>query len=825
MKRIFIISLLSFITTFSYAKTGVDYTQSESFKSADQILVETGKESYQDYDARIAELQKNNPSFKTSEEILAEIHSEHPTECASEIFSKALYEHSEEINYDSDEDMVRVWAKSKMSEPDVLEKVLQCPELANAGPETTIVFTPIVYEFKEDGEVVRSITINYSTQKKVLEQKLILARKPSLPNGDANPNLLDPNTGGKYLNTEPAWYAIMVVQHDSLKDFVGPGKNNTLSMSYIDEHIDEIYPIGYHCTSKSAIALDSDTINKVVRKVVALEDDDSNDYYVAGDVDLEWIMYAEIVADIIITIATAGGGAVLSGSLKGMRATKTGIRLSKNMNKLKKFANVEKYINATSQIDNIENYQRILKNLNKARGQKAAKYEKELKNTFEIIKRADPNITEAMLRDPDRAADILKNLNKTVDEVKDVSKELKDKKQLMKEARKAADPLSVKDYDKKLKELGTLRDAQEKGTTISRIKNPEKRAKAMEKYQQQQKRIDELEQILKDYEHSSSLGDYPKYRKEVDNLQSVDDYLKQAEQLNNILKYHNGLNALRRPQTGNMLTRNLKKIIPSIKTFKALRTGARTMSKAGRIARGGMSSRSMRVLEWLTDQTLKHGSRLGRFESKLGQIYGATTVLKIVGDLYDYTSATSKEFTNGITFKPLCLLSADDIEGQDNVVNYGMWLMWTGNAATQADDDAAFLQAMDFASKFYFQLDEYQDTHTPQCNVDIYVVRPIIRLDETNLEDPDGELFYLFMNDIPWTTADQFGAAVSDIKEWERIQLENEATDPDGKYRTEETEEEDDEYWDDDEEAEEEENEENTPSETSYLNDSLLYFA
>ena len=98
-------------------------------------------------------------------------------------------------------------------------------------------------------------------------------------------------------------------------------------------------------------------------------------------------------------------------------------------------------------------------------------------------------------------------------------------------------------------------------------------------------------------------------------------------------------------------------------------------------------------------------------------------------------------------------MSADDLEGQENVVNYGMWLMWVGNSTDPTDDDAAYLQAMDFASKFAYTLNDYQEKHGGNCNVDIYVVHPIIRLDETNIDDPHGEMFYLFMNDVPWTSA------------------------------------------------------------------------
>jgi hypothetical protein len=109
---------------------------------------------------------------------------------------------------------------------------------------------------------------------------------------------------------------------------------------------------------------------------------------------------------------------------------------------------------------------------------------------------------------------------------------------------------------------------------------------------------------------------------------------------------------------------------------------------------------------------------------------------------------------------------------------------------------------MDFASKFFYQLDEFQDATLEKaqsselgdvaeayakatgvlCNVDIYVVRPIIRLDESDPSKDTGELFYLFMNEIPWTTAEQFGEAVQDVEDWERTQQKLEEEDPKYKY-------------------------------------------
>jgi len=601
----------------------------------------------------------DNQNFRTTEEILDQIHKENPTNCAANIFLNALHEHANEIDESEPEFKVRAWAHETMTgDADVLKALLECPEVKNTADETTVIFSPIEFNFPSG----RTLTINYSTQPKVLKQKLLLANKRSLPNGNTSPNLMDIMDGSKHLNTEPAWYAVMVVQHDSLKNFVGPDKNNTLSMKYLNDHIDNIYPRGYYCTSKSALANDNDTINKVVHKVVNIEDD-TNDYYVAGDVNLEWVMYAEIAADVILTVATMGVGEAALVQLKTARAFKNGKSLLKSMNKLSKIKEVGQYIEKTKKIAQ-----------------------------------------------------------------------------------------HTKDIEKLEKEIKNIKNAEEIATKRTEIKRLQESIKTLEK------EADELVKTSKD----------------------VKQYKEQAETYKDLHKYFTKITSFKRPQTGNIITRNLKKIVPYAKTIKASQTGAKTMTKAGKMARAGMSTRSAKMKNWLFDSTLKHGARLARFERDAGMLYG---FLSFMGDMYDKTSSTSKEFSNGIEFKPLCLLSADDLKGQENVVNYGMWLMWMGNSTAPSDDDAAYLQAMDFASKFYYQLDEYQDDHDANCNVDIYVVRPIIRLDETNVDAPKGELFYLFMNEIPWSTSEQFNAKIGNIEDWERAQSELDKTDPQNKYK------------------------------------------
>jgi len=636
-----------------------------------------------------------SPEFKSTEEILAAYNNQQSTNCVSQIFSNALKDNANAVSELDEENVVQTWAKTTMLSADVLSRVLQCPEITSVSDDTKIIFTPIIYKFP----MGRTLTINYSATPKVLKQHYLLATKRSLPNGDPNPKLMDPNDPAKYLNTEPSWYAIMVVQHDSLSEFVGPEKNNTVSLKWLDDNMDKVYPKGYHCTSRSAITPtnDYDTINQVVREVVDIEKD-SNDYYVAGDVNLEWVMYAEIAADIIITVVTWGYGAAATGALKGVRAAKTSKNLIKSAKTLSKLDDVKKYTNVvrkvgqhsddiakiSKNIKNAEKYEKALAKAEKARkaGKDATKYEKEAQEILEAAQKIDPKTT----------ADSLKNIDK------------------------------LKDQEK------TLQDA---------LKAAEKEAKELEK-----------------------------------TSENVAQYKETTNALSDLMKYRRELRAFRRPQTGNVITRTLK-------SLKSLNSGADKMTKAGRIARRGMSSRSARMADWLRDATLKHGARLAKFESTAGLLYG---IVAFLGDLYDRTSATSKEFSNGIEFKPLCLLSADDLEGQENVVNYGMWLMWTGNSTDASDDDAAYLQAMDFASKFYYQLDEYQDAHGANCNIDIFVVHPIIRLDETNVDDPHGEMFYLVMNENPWTTAEQFGEQITNVNAWEITQQQLEKSDPNNKY-------------------------------------------
>lgn len=527
------------------------------------------------------------------------------TECASGIFSDALIQNSSAIFETDEEQIIKQWIYQTFGNKTVLSDVLKCPELIATPDTEPIKFDTIKYVFPNGREII----INYETVPRVLKQRLILANKRATPS-DPNPFIGDNDNGDVWTNTDPAWYAIMVVESGALDEFVGPDKNNSVALTYIRDNIDKLYPKGFSCTSKSALAINNDAINRAVTQTVNLGDDDSNDYYVAGDINLQWIAYAEIALDVVITIATFGGGTIISGVTKATRASKSLKNLNTTIKTLRK-------------TDTVQNYLKQVRNVNK--------------------------LTDEL---------------KTIDRATDAAR-----------------------YADKAKELENATDA------------------------------------LRTLENAD---DVKKYR----------DATKTYSELN---KFRHSLQLKRIPQRGNVLARAAR----VGRATKSALSGNKLLKHAAKIGRNGAFSG--RVRDWLFESTMRNIGTLAKMEAAGGIIYGIT---KFAADMYDYTDTETDQFTNGLEFAPLLLLSADDIAGQENIVNYGMWLMWAGNSTSSADDDAAYLQAMDFAAKFHQDLREIQNDTPSPCNVDIFVVRPILKNPGTD----NTELYYLIMNDVPWTT-------------------------------------------------------------------------
>lgn len=585
--------------------------------------------------------------FRTTDEILYAAPDN--TECATAVFANALAAGAGDVSEYDDEQTVQQWIYNVFAKPNILNAVLKCPELQSIADDDSIRFMPIQYNFPGG----RQIIINYETQPKILKQRINLASKRSVETlNDPNPKIGALDDDSVWTNTDPAWYAIMVVQHGALDEFVGADKNNTISLKYINDNIDKLYPRGAMCTSKSALARDDKIINVATHETVGVPDD-TNDYYVAGDVSLHWISYAEIGLDVVLTVATMGGGVVITGITKSARASKTLKNLSKVIKELRKQPKVQEYIVKASKLTQAEN------KLGRIRD--AQRLEKEL---AAINKTRNPAKYAEKLKELDHAKDRLKE----VDNITDLSK-----------------------YGKE------------------EITAMEKSIAEMQK---------ETQELIK-----------------ADN--DVAKYAESAKSYREIEKYAQSYRLLKTKRAGNVATR-------AWRAFRATRTGNKTIGRGARIARQSM--KSGRVRDWLFQSTMRNIGALGRLETAGGALYGALT---IIGGMYDWTETSTGNFTNDIDFKPLLLLSADDLAGQENVINYGMWLMWSGDSISAADDDAAYLQAFDFADKFHIDLLETMESKDNYaCDVDIYVVRPVLR----NPGGENPEIYYLIMNDEPWST-------------------------------------------------------------------------
>lgn len=616
------------------------------------------------------------------------------TTCVRNAFMNALYDNADKIDETAPESVVKQWIYDTIQSAETLGEVLACPEIIDADENETIRFLPIQYTFPNGREIV----VNYETQPKVLEQRFMLATKTELPTTDPNPEISEFDETATWTNTEPAWYGIMVVQSGALRDMVGPDKNNTVSMEYIDKNIDTLYPrdMDGMCSTRSGMQarVRNAMIHKVMHEHTAKHDDDKNNYYIAGDINLRWISFAEIALDIALTVVSWGSYAAASWGAKMARAMRTIGKIGKNMKTLAKVDKVKDYISASL---------------------KVARMTKEIDNMNDMRK---------YIRNIDKLEKALAKATKGSKKYEKLAKELEAAKKL------------------KADNMWKLGKA---GEGVDKIEDTEKFTKMIE---ENTKAIKETEKTMSEMARADK---------------NVAEYAKQSKELEKVIKYARELKSYKKARTGNMVSRGWQGLKNTGKSYKAAHTGGKMLDEAAKVANKGakaaakaekelgiaarQGAKSGRARDWLFHSTMRNIGRIAKVGEGLAALH---FVLGLLGDFYDWTNTSTDEFTNGVNMKPLLLLSADDIEEQDNVVNYGMWLMWSGDSSVAEDDDAAYLQAMDFAQKFYQDLTETQEADNRHaCDVDIYVVRPIIR----NPGRESQSLYWLFMNDIPWSTA------------------------------------------------------------------------
>ncbi len=654
------------------------------------------------------------------------------TKCATSIFNEALAKNAKNMIEDPElasTTEIDTWAHFAFSQPDVLSAVLKCPELTSLGEDDSIIFEPISYTFSNG----RTIEINYETTKKTLEQRLKLAYKPNVAGGEINPDIFkDSEQGNVWVNVDPAWYAILVAEHGSMDPYVGDDKNNILSLKYIQNNIDKFYPVDHFsnifhadCTSKTAIAGDTDMINIAASKSVGgvskkykpetdAEKDQAklaknNDFYVMGDGDLRFITALEIVADIVLTVVTWGGAAAAKGVIQALRMGRALKKSQKAIKALRASRDVTKWTKASKRTTDV---QRAIKNVDN------------IEDSYRTISNIERTSTQTV-------------------------KNLTHKRDLLK-ARKAKSK-TIKSVEKELEIAQKQAKAtQESTATAEKLRKMEQTLKEGKLGPDETKKLEkEMEELKKTYSKQlDKLNDlHANELKQLEKTKDVKNYKKVSEAQREVA--HN-LYMLRQ---GKIALQSKRGILPvrAYRSWKALRTGLKGAKKSGKAVkaiRAGTSGFVNRVNDMLFHNTLKTLSAIATVPAA---IQTAKVVLKIFADSYDYTDISTSEYTNGIDMQPYLLLGADDIPNYENVVNHGMWMFWTGSSTSAADDDAAYLQAMSFAEKFHQDLVETQDEYNVMsCDVDIYVVRPIIRNPGTD----GAELYYLFMNTTPWTTHD-----------------------------------------------------------------------
>lgn len=614
----------------------------------------------------------------------------HPdsTPCATAAFEAALENNKGSLDPNSytNEYAIQIWLQESLFSKATLDAVTKCPEIETFNDDDIICFETISLPMALGPTDNPSDKFNLGMSKKQLLQRQELGNKHARLAKDGNP-AIDENSSDIWTNTDPGWYAIMAVRPGALRDFVGPDKNNTVGIHYIQANIDRLFPSD--CADDSALADDDNNFNEAVVETVNMAgagEDDPNDYYVAGDVDLRWITYLEIAADVVLTVVTYGGWTAATGAIKGARATRAAKNLIKHINILRKSDKVKDYIKTTVRATELADQ---IKDMDKSIDA--------LETTLKAATKAD-NISDAK---------VLKKVENLDNRIAKINKELRTTNQKSKRA---------KDLQAQRKRL-----EQEKRTIQNKSKN------------NLQTELDDLK--AKRANASKELDDANTSIKNLEKADDVKKYKEADSAYHEVMAYRRNLRALRMPKTGNIFIRTYR-------AAKAAWGGGKTLNKAAKIGRASMKSGKIR--DWLFHSTLENTSAITKLAAKGGIAYSA---VKFIGDMWDYTDVSTGDYTNGVDFKPLLLVSADDLGGdQENVVNHGMWFMWVGDSIDAADDDAAYLQAMEFAAKLHETLDK-NSKNGSKCPIDLYVVRPILR----NPNTPNAAIYYLVMNDEPWS--------------------------------------------------------------------------
>ena len=93
--------------------------------------------------------------------------------CASDIFLNALNKDISNINENDPENVIKYWIFNNFQKKEVLSKVLDCDNISNLKDDEIVKFKTFDFVFKTG----RKITVEYTSQLKLLKNRLLLSNK------------------------------------------------------------------------------------------------------------------------------------------------------------------------------------------------------------------------------------------------------------------------------------------------------------------------------------------------------------------------------------------------------------------------------------------------------------------------------------------------------------------------------------------------------------------------------------------------------------------------------------------------------------------------
>lgn len=159
------------------------------------------------------------------------------------------------------------------------------------------------------------------------------------------------------------------------------------------------------------------------------------------------------------------------------------------------------------------------------------------------------------------------------------------------------------------------------------------------------------------------------------------------------------------------------------------------LAKPWRLVKPGLETLKPKNIAKLYGPGVSWGQRIKRAAITTGGVGIGTALIQAFG----YSSA-STEIIDNVKFNSFGLLSADDLEGRDNVVSHGAWIQFEESGEVNNDD--ALNEALAFAEAFQEDMNTI-NSEDPLCDVDIYVVQP-------GISNPEKlgtrEVYYVIQN-------------------------------------------------------------------------------